>query len=156
MSDIDRLADFLVSRGKILFFALDICVDLKSVTLVFVGSVLAMSQLTSSCWVRSPNSPRELLVDFPLEGAAPALSSNKSLKDLPPAGALTGESETKDESGLSSSSSLLDGSVVSLGNGRIVCEPTRRRLPLFGEGETGSPRRRLRALERALVAAGGD
>jgi hypothetical protein len=38
----------------------------------------------------------------------------------------------------------------------VDCDPMRLRLSLFGDGDTGSPRRRLRALEMALVGAGGD
>lgn len=58
-------------------------------------------------------------------------------------------------SGVSSSSLLPERSETNFGKGHVDCEPTRRRFSLLGEGETGSPRRRFRARERALDAAVG-
>jgi hypothetical protein len=57
---------------------------------------------------------------------------------------------------MSTSSSDDNESGARVVNGRVDSEPTRRRFSLFGEGETGSPRRRLRAREMALVGAGGE
>lgn len=80
------------------------------------------------------------------------VSSKRSLKDLTPAGALTGESSTNDELASGPSSSSSSWSLARFAHGR---EPTRRLLSLFGEGDTGSPRSRLRALKTADFS-GGD
>lgn len=72
-----------------------------------------------------------------------------------PRGAFTGELERNDkECGWGwSSSSLLDDESGETGS---IWEPSLGRFPLWGEGETGSPRRRLRALERAADGVGED
>lgn len=46
--------------------------------------------------------------------------------------------------------------LVGRGKERVDWARTRRRLSLLGEGETGSPRRRLRARDTAVVGAGGS
>lgn len=79
-------------------------------------------------------------------------SSNNCWYDLPGIGAFIGELSTNDDSTsmrLSSLSSILGASHFRRENGRVVCDATRLLLSLFGEGETGSPRNRLRALETA-------
>ena len=75
------------------------------------------------------------------------------MKDLGPRGAFIGELERNDEEcGESSSSSLLDDGSGETDN---VWQPSLRRFPLWGEGEIGSPRRRLRALGRAAGRISG-
>jgi hypothetical protein len=90
---------------------------------------------------------------FAMERAGRA-SSNNSLNDLPPAGGFTGESATKDEmkwrcgNSWSVSCSLFEESCGG------AWERMRWRFGLLGEGETGSPRRRFRARETAVVDTG--
>ena len=97
-------------------------------------------------------------MDFLGMGRAGRASSNSSLNDLPPAGAFTGESATKDEEksqcGNSWSDPLFEESCSDLEKEGRACEWMRWRFGLLGDGETGSPRKRFRARETAVEGAG--
>ena len=82
-------------------------------------------------------------------------SSKRREKERPWEG-LTGESSMKESPGESLSSSLLLGVPRrSRENDTDVCGIRRCRFSLIGDGETGSPRNRLRALVTAVEGAGG-
>lgn len=87
------------------------------------------------------------------EMASPAAPSNRSLNAPPFGGGFIGESATNEESPCSAairSSSLSPASSIeSLVNGSASGR-TRWRFSFTGDGETGSPRKRLRALETVL------
>lgn len=90
-------------------------------------------------------------------------SANSGMYALTPVGGLTGESSMKGSSpssspsarlGVSSSASL-SCKVLCLPKGRTAWDAIRALFSLTGEGETGSPRRRFRALVTALFSAIG-
>lgn len=105
--------------------------------------------------IEASPSPRSFLIPKRLSWGI--LSSNNMEKDLPLV-CFIGDSSTKDVSAStamsssSSSCSFVAAFNCMRGKGMMVCEATRLLLSLLGEGETGSPRRRLRA---RITAFGG-
>lgn len=103
---------------------------------------------SSASRVLSLNGPRVLARSSGNFGFAAEASSNKSLKDRTPLGGLTGESSTNEVLAAPNSSS--SSSLSSCG------DTIRRRFSLLGEGETGSPRSRLRARDTAVFGVGAN
>lgn len=88
---------------------------------------------------------RRVFVLFETRGFCGVISSKSSLKALPPGGIFIGVASSNDSLSGSFPASSSQSRDVRFPKRDAICEVTRGRFSLTGEGETGSPRSRLRA-----------